>query len=71
MRDNSGMADPDADRDALDSREAARTRRRDRDADAEQRALLQPGMGKVFKQIQDAMAKAASEPAPKKRKRRA
>ena len=69
MRDNSGMADPDADRDALDSREAARTRRRDRDADAEQRALLQPGMGKVFKQIQDAQLKAANE-APKRRRRK-
>ena len=43
-------------------------RRRDRDADAEARALLRPGMGKVFKQIQDAQAKAAKE-APKGRRR--
>jgi hypothetical protein len=48
--------------DDLDSREAARTRRRDRDADAQARDLLRPGMGKVFKQIQDAQAKAAKEP---------
>jgi hypothetical protein len=37
----------------LDPREAARARRRDRDADAAQRDLLRPGMGKVFKQITD------------------
>ena len=66
------MADdmrPDRDRDDLDPREAARTRRRDRDADAEARDLMRPGMGKVFKQIQDAQAKAARM--PKKRPRRA
>ena len=46
----------------LDSREAARTRRRDRDADAERRDLLRPGMGKVFKQITDSWrAKAVPE----------
>jgi hypothetical protein len=48
--------------DDLDPRERARTRRRDRDADAAARDLLRPGMGKVFKQIQDAQAKAAKEP---------
>ena len=54
----------------VDSREAARTRRRDRDAAAEDRALMQPGMGKVFKQIQDAQAKAAQESSkPSKRRR--
>ena len=52
----------------VDAREAARIRRRDRDADVEARALLRPGMGKVFKQIQDAQAKAAKE-APKGRRR--
>lgn len=52
----------------LDAREAARIRRRDHDAAAEARALLQPGMGKVFKQIRDAQAKAAKAP-PKRRKR--
>ena len=52
----------------LDPREAERLRRRDREAAAEQRALMQPGMGKVFKQIQDAQAKAVNEP-PKRRRR--
>ena len=55
--------------DELDPREAERLRRRDREADAEGRDLMRPGMGKVFKQIQDAQAKAAEE--PPKRKRRA
>ena len=55
--------------DRLDAREAARMRRRDRDVEAEARDLMRPGMGKVFKQIQDAQAKAAKEP-PKRRKRR-
>jgi hypothetical protein len=54
--------------DDLDAREAARIRRRDREGAAEARALMQPGMGKVFKQIQDAQAKAAKQP-PKRRKR--
>lgn len=45
--------------DAVDPREAARNRRRDRDASAEMRDLLRPGMGKVFKQIQDAQRRAA------------
>jgi hypothetical protein len=54
--------------DDLDPREAERARRRDREAEAEQRALMRPGMGKVFKQIQDAQAKAAHEP-PKRRRR--
>jgi hypothetical protein len=44
----------------LDPREAARARRRDREADAEQRDLMRPGMGKVFKQIQDSWAEKAS-----------
>ena len=50
--------------DHLDPREDARIRRRDRDAEAEARELLRPGMGKVFKQIQDAQRKAADEPLP-------
>lgn len=45
----------------VDPREAQRIRRRDRDLEAEQRALLRAGMGKVFKQIQDAQRKAADE----------
>ena len=48
--------------DELDAREAARVRRRDRDAAAAERDLMRPGMGKVFKQIQDAQRKAAEEP---------
>lgn len=52
----------------VDPREAERIRRRDQDLDAEHRALMKPGMGKVFKQIQDAQAKAAIEP-PKRRRR--
>jgi len=49
----------------LDPREDARNRRRDRDAEAEARALLRPGMGKVFKQIQDAQRQAAESDARK------
>jgi hypothetical protein len=52
--------------DELDPREDARIRRRDHEADAEQRSLLRPGMGKVFKQIQDSWTK----PAKKARKPR-
>ena len=50
----------------LDPREDARARRRDRDADAERRDLMRPGMGKVFKQILDKQAREATEPAPRK-----
>jgi hypothetical protein len=62
--------------DDLDAREAERIRRRDREAAAEQRELMRPGMGKVFKQIQDRQRKAADEAAPSpsptpKRRRRA
>lgn len=46
----------------IDPSEAARMRRRDRDADAEARDLMRPGMGKVFKQIQDAQGRAAKDP---------
>jgi hypothetical protein len=53
----------------LDAREAERARRRDREAAAAERELMRPGMGKVFKQIQDAQKKAAEEP-PKARPRR-
>ena len=55
--------------DELDPREAERLRRRDRELRAAERALMKPGMGKVFKQIQDAQASAAKEP-PKPRRRR-
>jgi hypothetical protein len=46
--------------DELDAREAARDRRRDRDAEAARRALMRPGMGKVFKQITDSWGEKAS-----------
>ncbi len=45
--------------DDLDPREEERTRRRDHDLDAERRALLRPGMGKVFKQITDSWGERA------------
>jgi len=50
--------------DELDPRETARNRRRDRDAEAEARDLMKPGMGKVFKQIQDAQRNAAEATRP-------
>jgi hypothetical protein len=54
----------------LDPREAERVRRRDREADAAHTELMRPGMGKVFKQILDAQAKAANEPPKRRRHRR-
>ncbi len=42
--------------DDLDPREIARDKRRDHDAEAARRALMRPGMGKVFKQIMDRWA---------------
>jgi len=56
--------------DPIDPREAERIRRRDRDLAAEERALMNPGMGKVFKQIQDAQARAAREATPKRKSRK-
>jgi len=59
----SGMTDED-----LPATEAARARRRDRDMEAERRALLRPGMAKVFRQVTDAAAKppkAKKRPKPK------
>ncbi|MBI2782304.1 MAG: hypothetical protein HYX55_10990 [Chloroflexi bacterium] len=64
MHDESGPEQGD-----VDAREAARIRRRDRDAATAARDLMRPGMGKVFKQILDAQASVAKEP-PKRRKRR-
>jgi len=46
--------------DDLDAKEAARIRRRDRDADAARRDLMRPGMGKVFKQITDSWGEKAA-----------
>ena len=57
--------------DDLDPREAERIRRRDREAEAQRRELLRPGMGKVFKQILDNQAKAADEPPKRSRRKRA
>jgi hypothetical protein len=53
--------------DDLEPRETSRNRRRDRDAVAEARDLMRPGMGKVFKQIQDSQKKAADQPSPSPR----
>ena len=55
----------------LDAREAERIRRRDREASAEERDLMKPGMGKVFKQILDRQGRVAKEPPKRKRKRKA
>ena len=41
----------------LPATEAARARRRDRDMEAEQRALLRPGLAKSFRQLTEAAAK--------------
>jgi plasmid stability protein len=49
----------------LPASEAARARRRDRDMEAERRALLRPGMAKVFRQVTEAAAK---PPKPKQQK---
>jgi hypothetical protein len=57
------------DEDDLEPTEAERARRRDRDAAAADRALMRPGMGKVFKQIQDAQRKAADEPVGERNRR--
>jgi hypothetical protein len=54
----------------LDSRELARIRRRDHDADAEQHALMRPGMGKVFKQVLDRQARDADEARDRQRHHR-
>jgi hypothetical protein len=56
------------DEEDLDAREAERVRRRDREAQAAQRELMRAGMGKVFKQIQDAQ-KNAAEKKPEDRRR--
>jgi hypothetical protein len=52
MADNDRMTDDD-----LSASEAARARRRDRDMEAEGKALLRPGMAKVFRQVTNAAAK--------------
>jgi hypothetical protein len=54
--------------DDLSPSERDRIRRRDRDAEAQQRAPMRTGMGKVFKQIQDVQARKATEPEPERRR---
>ena len=49
----------------LPASEAARARRRDRDMDAERRALLRPGLAKSLRQLTEAAAK---PPKPKQQK---
>jgi hypothetical protein len=51
----------------LPAAKAARARRRDRDMEAQGRALLRPGMAKVFRQVTDAAAKS---PTPKQQKQK-
>ena len=63
------VMDEDAFEDELDPREVARSRRRDREAEAERRALMRPGMGKVFKQILDRQARDTEEPLTHRRRR--
>jgi hypothetical protein len=55
--------------DELDPREEARVHRRDHDAEAHRRALLRPGMGKVFKQITDSWGENASRDQKRAQKR--
>jgi hypothetical protein len=54
--------------DQLTPAERDRIRRRDRDAEAQQREPMRPGMGKVFKQIQNAQSKKAADGAKRPRK---
>lgn len=49
----------------LPATEAARARRRDRDMTEEQRALMRPGLAKVFRQVTDAAAKPPKPKPPK------
>lgn len=55
--------------DELDRRELERIRRSERERSARERDLMRPGMGKVFKQIQDAQRKAAKDAEPKRKSR--
>jgi plasmid stability protein len=57
-----GMTDEE-----LPPKEAPRARRRDRDMEAERRALLRPGMAKVFRQVTEAAAAPPKKPGKRKR----
>jgi hypothetical protein len=56
------------DKEDLDPREAERVRRRDREAQAQHHELMRSGMGKVFKQIQDAQKRDADDDAIPRRR---
>jgi hypothetical protein len=58
-----------SDDDGLTPAEAARDRRRDRDAEAESRAGMQTGLAKQFKQVLDAQRRRAEEEEGKHKKR--
>jgi hypothetical protein len=55
------------DEEDLDPTELARIRRRDHDAAAEDRELMRPGMGKVFKQILDRHGRDSRDAGPRER----
>jgi plasmid stability protein len=55
----------------LPASEAARARRRDRDMEAERRALLRPGLAKSFRQLTEAAAKPPKPKRPKAKKPKA
>jgi hypothetical protein len=59
---------PVDDSEPIDPREAERIRRRDHEARAEGRSLMRPGMGKVFKQIQDSWTVRSAKKPPKPRR---
>lgn len=65
-----GLDGADPDDDLLAPRERQRMRRRDHDAGAEARDLMRPGMGKVFKQIQDAQRRDVEDEGSGGRRRR-
>ena len=55
------------DKDELPPAEAARERRRDRDAEARSRAGMRTGLAKQFKQVLDAQRKRAEEVGPRQK----
>ncbi len=69
-RDDPRMSEPRDLPDELRPSEAGPLRRRDRDLTAEERDLMRPGMGKVFKHILDLQAREATEPLLRKGGRR-
>jgi hypothetical protein len=55
------------DKDELPPAEAARERRRDRDAEARSRAGMRTGLAKQFKQVLDAQRKRAEDVGPRQK----